>query len=223
MCGRFTRITPIPILAQQFLFPDMAPEQPPRFNVAPTQDVAAVRAPDDVAHRQLVFLRWGLVPHWAEDPAMGNRLINARAETAAEKPAFRSAFRKHRCLILADGFYEWQAVSGKKKPFYFRMADGKPFALAGLWDHWEGEDRAIDSCTVLTTSANELVRPVHERMPVILPAADYDRWLDAAVHEPKVLQPLLCPYPADAMTAHAVSTLVNNARNDTPRCIEPAA
>jgi putative SOS response-associated peptidase YedK len=222
MCGRFTLSTPVPVLAELFLFPEAAPQEP-RYNVAPTQAVAAVRAETGPRDRHLVFLRWGLVPSWSEDPAIGNRLINARAETAAEKPAFRSAFRHRRCLVLADGFFEWKRLGGRKQPYYFRMHDGRPFALAGLWEHWEGDSQGIDSCTVLTTDSNDLLRPVHDRMPVILEAKDYDLWLDPAVHDPEVLRPVLRPYPSEAMTAYPVSALVNNPRNDKPQCVEPAA
>src|SRR5438067_1776144 len=156
MCGRFTLQTPIPILNQLFDLAD-GPALQPRYNIAPTQTVAAVRA--GAGHqKELVLLRWGLIPSWADDPKIGNRLINARAETAAEKPSFRSAFRHRRCLVLADGFYEWQQIGGKKQPYLFRLRDGAPFAFAGLWEHWEKGGRALDSCTVLTTGANDLVK-----------------------------------------------------------------
>jgi putative SOS response-associated peptidase YedK len=228
MCGRFTLTTSIPVLAEWFLFPEAAP-QPPRYNIAPTQAVAAVRVPaaggesGGKGPRELCFLRWGLVPSWADDPAIGNRLINARAETAAEKPSFRSAFRHRRCLIPADGFYEWQKLTGRKQPYYFHMRDGRPFAFAGLWEHWQDGDQTLETCTILTTAANDVLRPVHERMPVILGPEDYDRWLDPAVRQPELLQPLLRPFPAEAMAAYPVSMVVNNPRNDTPKCVEPAA
>jgi putative SOS response-associated peptidase YedK len=222
MCGRFVRTTPLPVLAELFLFPEVA-EQPPRYNIAPTQPVAAVRATGDPRHRELAFLRWGLVPSWAEDPKIGYRLINARAETAADKPSFRSAFRQRRCLIPADGFYEWQKAGAKKQPYFIGMADGKPFAFAGLWDHWEGDGQVIESCTILTTSANEAVRPLHERMPVILPPEHYDQWLDPRMTKPELLQPLLGPYPAEALKIYPVNPVVNNPRNDSPQCLEPAA
>jgi putative SOS response-associated peptidase YedK len=221
MCGRFTLTTPMPVLAELFLFPEAAP-QPPRYNIAPTQAVATVRAADP-NHRELALCRWGLIPSWANDPAIGNRLINARSETAAEKPAFRSAFRHRRCLILADGFYEWQKTGGRKQPFYIKMKDGQPFAFAGLWERWEGGGEPVDTCTILTTEANELVRPVHDRMPVILAPEDYGRWLDPETKKPELLEPLLQPFAADAMTAYPVSPVVNTPRNDSARCIEPAA
>jgi putative SOS response-associated peptidase YedK len=222
MCGRFTLTTPIPVLAEWFLFPEAAP-QPARYNIAPTQAIAAVRATADAGKRELCFLRWGLIPSWADDPAIGNRLINARSETAANKPSFRSAFRQRRCLILADGFYEWQKLGTRKQPYYFRMREGKPFAFAGLWERWEKDGTAVESCTILTTSANDLLRSVHERMPVILAPADYEQWLDPAVRQPEELQPLLRAFPAEAMTAYPVGLVVNNPRNETPQCIEPAA
>jgi putative SOS response-associated peptidase YedK len=224
MCGRFTLTTPMPVLAELFLFPEMeAQAQPPRYNIAPTQVVAAVRAADDAGHRELAYCRWGLIPSWADDPAIGNRLINARAETAAEKPAFRSAFRHRRCLIPADGFYEWQKADGRKQPFYFKRKDGQPFAFAGLWERWERGGEPIDTCTILTTEANELVHPVHERMPVILAPEDYARWLDPKVKQAELLQPLLHPYRDNSMTAYQVRPIVNNPRNESPQCTEPAA
>jgi putative SOS response-associated peptidase YedK len=221
MCGRFVRRTPVTDLARFFHFPDGAPE-PPRYNIAPTQLVAAVRAPVRVQERELAWLRWGLIPSWADDPKIGYRLINARADTAATKPSFRSAFRQRRCVIPADGFYEWQKTDGKKLPHYFHMRDGKPFAFAGLWDHWEREGEVIESCTILTTEANALLRVIHDRMPVILAPADYDAWLDAATQKPEQIQPFLRPFPAEAMTSHPVSLLVNNPKNESPKCVEPA-
>ena len=173
--------------------------------------------------RQLAWLRWGLVPSWARDTAIGNRLINARAETAAEKPAFRAAFRSRRCLIVADGFYEWQRAGNRKQPYFFHLRDDRPFAFAGLWEVWETPDRSrVESCTLLTTVANGLVRPIHDRMPVILAAADYTPWLDAGVEEPKRLASLLGPYPSEAMAADPVGPRVNSPGNDDPGCIEPA-
>jgi putative SOS response-associated peptidase YedK len=231
MCGRFTLTTPMPVLAEFFLFPEAAP-QPPRYNIAPTQAVVAVRAAADSGKRELCLFRWGLVPSWADDPAIGNRLINARAETVADKPSFRSAFRQRRCLIPADGYYEWQKRAASKQPFYFRMRDSKPFAFAGLWEHWEpatsgpsprGGEGVIESCTILTTAANDLLRPVHERMPVILAPEDYAQWLDPAVRQPELLQPLLRSFPAEAMTSYPVGLVVNNPRNESPQCVEPAA
>jgi putative SOS response-associated peptidase YedK len=222
MCGRFTLTKPIPVLAELFLFPETA-EQEPRYNIAPTQAVAAVRASGGPEKRDLAFLRWGLIPSWADDPAIGNRLINARAETVAQKPAFRTAFRQRRCLVLADGFYEWQRLGSKKLPYYFRMRDGQPFAFAALWERWEDAGKALETCTLLTTEANELLRPVHERMPVILEPSSYNRWLDPACQQVDLLQTLLRPSRSEDMIGYPVSSLVNNPRNDNPKCVEPAA
>ena len=200
----------------------------PRYNVAPSQDVAAVRIAENGTG--LAMLRWGLIPSWAKDPAIGHRLINARSETAAEKPSFRSAFRHRRCLIPADGFYEWQRQGGTRQPWLFGLRDGEPMVFAGLWERWtvpEGAaltgslaerspGDAIETCTILTTVANETVAPVHGRMPVILPPDARDAWL-AGEEVP------LDPYPADAMTAYPVSTHVNRPANDDPRCVKPVS
>lgn len=221
MCGRFSLSTPAEILADRFQLTS-APSLAPRYNIAPTQPVAAVRLTPGHEGRMLELLRWGLIPPWAKDPSLGAQLINARAETAATKPAFRAAFRQRRCLVPADGFYEWQREGLRKQPFYIRMRDGKPFAFAGLWEHWEGLDgAAIDSCALLTTEPNELLRPVHDRMPVILDPRDYELWLDPEVRKLERLTPLLRPYPPEDMTAYPVSPRVNNPRNDDPLCTEP--
>src|SRR5262249_6524476 len=158
----------------------------------------------------------GLIPSWAEDKKIGNQLINARAETVATKPAFRSAYRKRRCLVLADGFYEWQKTDGKKQPYYFQLSDGHPFGFAGLWEHWEHEGELIESCTIVTTEANDLLRSIHNRMPVILHAADYERWLDPGNQTATGLAELLRPFPAEEMQARPVSLHVNNPRNEDP-------
>ncbi len=223
MCGRFTLITPAEALAEQFQLFEI-PSLVPRYNIAPTQPVAAVRRVPGDGQRELVLLRWGLVPFWAKDPGIGARMINARSETVAEKPAFRAAFRRRRCLVLADGFYEWRRLERGKQPFYVRLRDERPFAFAGLWEHWEGSDEAaIDSCTLMTTEPNDLIRPVHSRMPVILAPKDYDLWLDPGVQKADLLRPLLRPYPSEGMLAYPISTWVNKPKNDSPRCIEPLA
>ncbi len=211
------------MVAEQFAVFEVPPFTA-RFNIAPTQPVAVVRLDpqSDEPRRELVWLRWGLIPSWAKDPAIGNRMINARAETAAEKPAFRAAFRRRRCLVAADGFYEWQRTGGKKQPYFIHLHDDRPFGFAGLWESWEGPDHShIESCTLLTTGPNELLRPIHDRMPVILGPESYAPWLDPAVQQPEQLLPLLQPYPSEAMTADAVGTFVNSPRNDGPQCIEP--
>lgn len=223
MCGRFTLTDPDAELLTQFDLPNLPPLEP-RYNIAPSQPVPVVRLAADKAARELVLVRWGLIPFWAQDPEIGNRLINARAETVAEKPAFREAFRRRRCLVVADGFYEWQKQDGQKQPFYIRMRDGRPFAFAGLWERWRGsDDVVIESCTLLTTGPNELMRPLHNRMPAILHPKDYDLWLDPEVQRPDLLQAVLLPYPAEEMTAYPVSRWVNSPDHDDPRCIEPLA
>jgi putative SOS response-associated peptidase YedK len=211
-------------LVEQFQLADV-PQLQFRFNIAPTQDVATIRVAGEAGQRQLSMLRWGLIPSWAKDPSMGARMINARAETVAQKPSFRSAFRRRRCLVPADGFYEWQKQGRRKQPFYFRRRDDQPFALAGLWEPWwEDEQRdqpPLETCTIITTEANELSRPIHDRMPVILEAGDYDLWLDPDVQATEPLEALLKPYDASQLRVDPVSTRVNNVRNDDPKCIEP--
>ncbi|MEW5868788.1 MAG: SOS response-associated peptidase [Chloroflexota bacterium] len=230
MCGRFTLTADPEQLRQAFPWlnlPAGAAGAQPRYNIAPTQPVAVV--PND-GQRQLDYFIWGLVPSWAKEPAMGGgtgssgRMINARAETLAEKPAFRAAFRRRRCLILADGFYEWQALPGRKAktPMYIRLKDSQPFALAGLWESWNAPDGSnLLSCTIITTQPNALLQPIHNRMPVILEPQSYDLWLDPGELPPGQLQPLLVPYPHQAMTAFPVSTQVNSPANDSPACILP--
>jgi putative SOS response-associated peptidase YedK len=194
----------------------------PRFNIAPTQPVAVARRSADDAERQPSLLHWGLIPSWAKERAMGARMINARSETAAEKPSFRAAFRRRRCLVLADGYYEWQKRGKRKQPYFLRLRDDAPFAFAGLWEHWPGtaEQEAVESCTILTTEPNELSRPIHDRMPVILRPDDYELWLDPTVQEPAKLKPLLGPYDSTGMSADPVSTYVNNPRHEGQQCVE---
>lgn len=208
------------VLAGQFSLPGMA-DFSPRYNVAPSQSVAVVRQIADSSARQLAFLKWGLVPSWADDPKIGYRMINARSETVATKPAFRSALKKRRCLIPADGFYEWQKQGKAKQPFHFSMRTGEPFAFAGLWEHWHKGDHTIESCTILTTEANELVAPVHDRMPVILPPTVYDQWLDPTMTQADEVTDFLRPYDPSVMRAVPVSTVVNSPANDLPGCLGP--
>ena len=219
MCGRFSLFSPAPVLAEAF---DLAglPELAPRYNIAPTQPVAAVRA--GAAGRQLVRLRWGLVVPWAKDTKVAP--INARSETAADKPLFRAALRKRRCLVPASGVYEWLALAGgkRKQPYCFRPGDERPWAFAGLWERWLGPDGPVESCAILTTEANGLVRPVHDRMPVILPRQHWAAWLDPTQQEAGELVPLLRPFPPDAMRAYPVGQLVGNPRNNGPECMAPA-
>jgi putative SOS response-associated peptidase YedK len=221
MCGRYSQRQSAEIIAQAFQV-DNVPPLKPRYNIAPTQSVPTILQLSTSTNRQLKMLHWGLIPSWAKDSKMGSKLINARAETVAEKPSFRSAFRQRRCLVLADGFYEWQQQEDKQKqPFYFRMSDEHPFAFAGLWEHWEDKDtgKTIESCTLLTTEPNELMQSVHNRMPVILEPKNYDIWLDPEVKNPELLQPFLHPYPAEEMTSFPVSKAVNKPSNDTAECI----
>jgi putative SOS response-associated peptidase YedK len=219
MCGRYTLSTPAGRLAEEFQL-DSTVEIPPSYNVAPTQQVAAVL--EDEGGRRLEMLRWGLVPSWADDPDIGARMINARSETAPEKPSFRRAFRGRRCLIAADGFYEWKREDGGKQPYYFRMQDGRPFAFAGLWESWDKGDGTLRTCAILTTRANSVLEEIHDRMPVILPHDAYNAWLDPDADREE-LGELMIPYPGDDLETYPVSRFVNSPRNNDERCIEPAA
>jgi putative SOS response-associated peptidase YedK len=222
MCGRFTLTADPADLQEAFEWVDFGnADFTPRYNIAPSQPLAVV--PND-GQNKLDFFTWGLVPFWAKDPSIGNRMINARSETLAEKPSFKNAFKRRRCLVLADGFYEWQKVPGQKVkiPTYIRMKDGKPFAFAGLWENWNSPDGSqILSGTIITTEPNSLLAPIHNRMPVILPEADYEHWLRPGEVDPQQLSPLLRPFEADKMEAYAVSRLVNNPANDKLECINP--
>jgi putative SOS response-associated peptidase YedK len=217
VCGRYTLKARRKDVAAAFDLDD-ALELPPRYNIAPTQFVPVVRLDEARRTRELALVQWGLVPAWAKDPNIGNRLINARSETVAEKPAFRTAFKSRRCLVVADGFYEWGHVNGKS-PYYFHLKDGRPFGFAGLWERWEQGGEPLESCTVITTEANGIVGAVHERMPVILRPEDYGRWLDPG-EKAEALVGLLAPLPDNWMAAHPVSKLVNNPGNESPRYIE---
>lgn len=219
MCGRYTVSNPGEILPELVQGGEYR-ESAARYNVAPTQLAPVVVAGED-GSRRAVEMRWGLVPYWAEDPEIGNRMINARSETVAEKPAFRDSFKRRRCLVAADGFYEWQKVPGGKQPFLIRLEGGAPFGFAGLWDRWHGpRGRVLESFTVLTTTPNELVEPIHDRMPVILTPEGRAIWLrsDPAV-EP--LHDVLRPYPAEEMEAVPVSDYVNKPAHDSLECMQP--
>jgi putative SOS response-associated peptidase YedK len=219
MCGRF-QLKPGDDWMEEFGLSEV-PDLPPRYNIAPTQDVVAIRADKDGA-RRAGLLRWGLVPSFAEDPAVGNRLINARAETVARKPAFREPFRKRRCLVPADGFYEWRRAGRARDPFLIKMKDGRTFAFASVWDRWASKEERIESCSILTTAANELVAPIHDRMPVVLDRADYGLWLDPDAPEDE-LHRVLRPFPAAEMIAVPVSARVNSTAVDDPDCERPVA
>jgi putative SOS response-associated peptidase YedK len=221
MCGRFA-LTLDPADLQdafpEFTFPGGLI---PRYNIAPSQPILAL--PNDGTHTAGFFV-WGLIPSWAKDPSIGGRLINARAETLAEKPAFRAAYKYHRCLIFADGFYEWQARPGAKTklPHFIRLKSGMPFAFAGLWECWGSADGSeVRTAAIITTEPNALVAPIHNRMPVILSRADYTQWLDPAPQTPERLQSLLVPFPAGEMEARPVSALVNSPANDRPEITLP--
>jgi putative SOS response-associated peptidase YedK len=221
MCGRFTLTTDQKKLAESFAEFEAPAELSPRYNIAPSQPVAVVA---NNSQNKIEFFQWGLVPSWAKDPGIGNRLINARSETLAEKPSFKNAYKRRRCLVLADGFYEWRKdPAGKTKtPMYIQLTSGQPFAFAGLWESWHGADGSnILSCTIITTAPNEFMAEIHNRMPVILPPNTCAQWLDPAERAPDQLNDLLKPYPADLMKAHPVSKFVNNPQNDTPECIIP--
>jgi putative SOS response-associated peptidase YedK len=223
MCGRFTLTVDPAQLQEAFPWIEPPPDLPPSFNIAPSQPVAVIANNNP---NRLDFFKWGLVPSWAKDPSVGNRMINARAETLAEKPSFRTAFRRRRCLVLADGFYEWQQDPGgkSKTPMYVRLTSQKPFAFAGLWEAWNAPDGSrLLSCAIITTSPNPLMEVIHNRMPAILPEEAYSTWLDAAERSPADLAPLLQPYPAEEMIAFPVSRLVNSPQNNLPECILPAA
>jgi putative SOS response-associated peptidase YedK len=225
MCGRYTLVRLADVLERFPWIQHGPPDLVPRYNIAPTQPLLAIAndEPDEFTH-----LLWGLVPYWAKDPSIGNRMINARAETLADKPAFRNSLRRRRCLIPADGFYEWRPDPARKKggkvPTYVRMKDHKPFAFAGLWDNWldpAGTGTEFRSCTIITTRPNELMADIHDRMPAIIHPEHYRAWLDPAEHDAAEMLQYLGPYPAEEMVAQPVSTLVNSPKNDVPACIEP--
>lgn len=222
MCGRFTLTVDPAELKDAYPGTEFPPKFAPRFNIAPTQPILAI--PNDGQNRADFFV-WGLIPSWAKDPSIGNRLINARGETLAEKPSFRGGYKYKRCLILADGFYEWKSQPGTKTkiPHFIHMKDRQPFAFAGLWDEWISPDGSqVRSCTIVTTEPNELMVSIHNRMPLILSRDAYTQWLDPAARTPDSLQALIKPYPADEMAAYPVSTLVNDPKNDLAQNVVPA-
>ncbi|MCB9774756.1 MAG: SOS response-associated peptidase [Nitrospiraceae bacterium] len=221
MCGRFTRKENFQHLAELLglkVFPPLSP----RYNIAPSQMVACVRINPESGQRECMELKWGLVPSWAKDPSIGNKLINARGETVAEKPAFRKAFKQQRCLVWADGFYEWKEEGNIKQPYYVRFKDQRLFSFAGLWERWEkNEAHPLETCTLITTAPNAVMEPIHHRMPVILSSKDYADWLDPSLQTIERVNALLRPCPPEEMEAYAVSQLVNNPRNDRPECVVP--
>jgi putative SOS response-associated peptidase YedK len=222
MCGRFTLTSTPQRLRQRFALAAAPDELAPRYNIAPSQPVLVI---PNRTRRLLRPARWGLVPHWATDPSAGHRMINARAETLATRPAFRTALERRRCLIPADGFYEWKREGARRRaPFYIRSRDGEPLAFAGLWDVWRpAEGEPIASCTIVTTEANDLMAELHDRMPVILAPQAYDAWLHPAPQHADTLLPWLVACPPQWLEAYPVSTLVNSPANEDPACIAPVA
>lgn len=224
MCGRFSLTATAEEIIEHFSgvsIPPGAETQAARFNIAPSQPIAVVPNTDD---RMLDYFVWGLIPFWAKDPKIGNRMINARGETLAEKPSFKAPYKYRRCLVLSSGFYEWQKQPGStgKVPHFIRLKSGQPFAFAGLWDRWNSPDGSeILSATIITTKPNDFMKPIHNRMPVILAPSSYDSWLNPNEIVPGSLDDLLVPYPSQEMEAFPVSTFVNNPRNDSPQCIQP--
>jgi len=221
MCGRYSLATPAQQVAEHFGLAEV-PQLSRRYNIAPTHSVATVRRPIDASAPMLEFRRWGLIPSWAKDPGIGARMINARVETAAEKPAFRAAFRRRRCLVPADGFYEWKPHPKRRRPHYLQLAAGGLIGLAGLFEAWESpEGEIIESCTLLTTVANAVVSALHDRMPVIVDPEHYPAWLDPDLQDPDAILSLTRPSISDRLRFHPVSFRVNNPRNDDPVCVEP--
>ncbi len=216
MCGRFMLNSDAAEIVAEFEIEPVAGVQP-RYNIAPSQPVLIIR--DEEHGRTAAEVRWGLIPSWSRNPKIGNRLINARSETVAEKPAFRAAFRRRRCLVPAGGYYEWQARPGGKQPYFIYAAAGGCFGIAGLWERWQRDDQVIESCTLLTCDANRRLSEVHNRMPVVVRRDDYNLWLDAAA-EPSVLAAVLKPAPDSSFDLHPVSKRVNSPRNDSIECIE---
>ncbi|MEL6354387.1 MAG: SOS response-associated peptidase [Cyanobacteria bacterium J06627_28] len=249
MCGRYTQTHSGKAIASAFSLDSSqngVPSPPPRYNIAPTQPVSAIAqssarpSAQSSGQREYRIFQWGLIPAWAKDPSIGSRMINARAETVAEKPSFRTAFKRRRCLIVADGFYEWkksdqknpdqkradqrsaEKTKLKKQPYYIQMADKALFGMAGIWESWEsGDGSYVESCTILTTDPNALMQPIHNRMPVIIHPSDYDLWLDPTVQKAETVQHLLRSFEADAMQAYPVSRAVNSPRNESADCVEP--
>jgi putative SOS response-associated peptidase YedK len=215
MCGRATLTTPPEDLAEFFGL-DEVPQISPRYNVAPTQPIAVIRVP-----RKIELLRWGLVPWFMEDAKAGAKLINARADTVLDKPVFREAARQRRCLVIVDGFFEWQARGKRKQPFYIRREDHAPFALAGLWERKKMPEGPLETCTILTVAPSPEIAKLHDRMPLIVPRSDYSSWIDPAIQAPEVVAEMMTHADASGLVLYPVSMRVNTAANDDPRCVEP--
>ncbi len=218
MCGRYTVTSAPEALRALFRYAEQ-PNFPPRYNIAPTQPIAIVRLMD--GKRQFALVRWGLLPSWVKDPAAFSLLINARGESVCDKPAFRNAMKRRRCLIPADGFYEWQAAGPRKQPFYVRARSGAPLAFAGLWETWIGPNgEEIETAAIVTTKANRTLAPIHDRMPVIVPPEAFDLWLDGATVDAKTAEALIRPAPDDLLEAYPVSAAVNRTANDNPKLLD---
>lgn len=221
MCGRFTLHTPEEEIRRAFHLEYGAQlGLNPRFNIAPSQDIPIVRSTD--TDKELGMAKWGLIPHWSKEPKSKYSTINARIETVAEKPTYRTSFKHKRCLIPADGFFEWKVVNDHKVPHYIRMRKGDVFAFAGLWDRWEGDGQILDSCSIIVMPANEVMKPLHERMPAIIAPAHYDLWLDQRITEKVEIMGLLNSAPSSGLKYYPISTRVNSPKNDDIRCLEPA-
>ncbi|MEW4564488.1 SOS response-associated peptidase [Bremerella sp. JC770] len=220
MCGRYTLRARLNQLLQIY-GAQSSIEYSERFNVAPSQMVPVLKLDDDSGAREIVLMKWGLVPSWAKDEAIGNKMINARCETVDEKPAYRAAFKRRRCLVLADGFYEWQKQGSKKQPYLFQKKDSSPYGYAGLWETWKKGDQPLQSCTIITTTPNALVEDVHDRMPVILPERHIENWLNHEYDHVERLKSMLKPYPASEMKRYPVDPMVGSPKNDKPECVEP--
>lgn len=220
MCGRFTLTSDMDLLLYRFAIGMPVDfDYLPRYNIAPTQTILGIVNEDDQSRFKL--FKWGLIPFWAKDTKFGAKMINARCETLAEKPSFKHLIKRRRCLIPADGFYEWIQTETPKQPVYIRLKSSQPFAFAGLWDEWQSSSEVIQSCTIITTEANSLIQPVHNRMPVILRPEQEQLWLDPELQNYDELSKLFKPYPSEEMEMYPVSRLVNSPRNESPKCLEP--
>jgi putative SOS response-associated peptidase YedK len=221
MCGRFVIGSPAPLIAEEFRLPQFTINIRQSFNITPSQDIPIVIHD---GKKRIVTCKWGFIPSWAKNPSTGYTMINARSETITVKRSFVSAFKKHRCLVLADGFYEWSVTGKRKTPFFIHLKSRRPFGFAGLYNHWKsGDGEEILTCTIITTGANELIQGIHQRMPVIIPSESHDLWLDPGVQEEEKLLPLLRPYPHEEMEMYEVSTRVNSPKNNSRDNIQPLA
>jgi putative SOS response-associated peptidase YedK len=219
MCGRFARKSSVKDIAAAFKAKSIETDLDPSFNIAPTHPIVVIM---EEGERRVMSMRWGLIPGWAKDATIGNKLINARGETVAEKPAFRAAFKDRRCLIIADGFYEWKEIDGKKAPMFICLETEKPFAMAGLFERWkDAKGETVLSCTIITTEANSFMRGVHHRMPVIIAPEDHDAWLDPKNQSESQLKEILRPTDSVGLKMYRVSTIVNSPSHNSEDCVKP--